>query len=314
MGPLQIILIIIGAALLLFVLPVLAMSFALYAVLLLRTSKNKWGHTCSFPDDPEYVRMYNAGLEWEKTVTDKKRPVQVKSGRYRLVGEYFDFGAKRAVIIIAGRTESYQYSYYFASAYERDGYNVLVIDNRAHGYSDGHINRLGYGEYKDIIKWSGLLVSLGNSSVVLHGICIGASTALFAAASKKCPGYIRAVVTEGMYVNFYESLKNHFKEKNKPLFPIIQGVVTHLFFISRANVVTDGPIRRIKKMYRPILMLQSRQDTYSVPEFAQVLYDRCPSETKKLVYFPVGAHSRIRINDEQGYDRTVSEFLSSLHL
>ena len=125
---------------------------------------------------------------------------------------------------------------------------------------------------------------------------------------------IRAVVTEGMYVNFYESLKNHFKEKNKPLFPMIHGVVTHLFFISRANVVTDGPIRRIKKMYRPILMLQSRQDTYSVPEFAQVLYDRCPSETKKLVYFPVGAHSRIRINDEQGYDRTVSEFLSSLHL
>ncbi len=310
MGPLQIILIAAGAVLLLFVIPVLAMSFVLYSILLLRTSKKKWGHTCSFPDDPEYVRMYNRGLEWEKTVTDKKRPVEVKSGRYRLVGEYFDFGADRAVLIIAGRTESYQYSYYFASGYEGKGYNVLVIDNRCHGDSDGRINRLGYGEYKDIIEWCRLLGRLGNKAVVLHGICIGASTALFAAVSEKCPDNVAAVVTEGMYVNFYESLKNHILEKKKPLFPILQGTAVHLFFISRANVVTDGPIKRIKKMRRPILMIQSRQDTYSLPELAQKLYDACPSENKKLVYFPVGAHSRVRINDERGYDEVVHAFLN----
>ena len=220
------------------------------------------------------------------------------------------FRADRAVLIIAGRTESYQYSYYFASGYEGKGYNVLVIDNRCHGDSDGRINRLGYGEYKDIIEWCRLLGRLGNKAVVLHGICIGASTALFAAVSEKCPDNVAAVVTEGMYVNFYESLKNHILEKKKPLFPILQGTAVHLFFISRANVVTDGPIKRIKKMRRPILMIQSRQDTYSLPELAQKLYDACPSENKKLVYFPVGAHSRVRINDERGYDEVVHAFLN----
>ncbi len=305
-----IILAVIAALLLFGVLPVLVMSFIIYSVLLIRNKPDKWGRVCSFPDDPEYKRMFDTGIEWGEKYKDKKSPVEVKSGRFRLAGEYFDFGGDKAVIIISGRTEGCLYSYYFAEPYRKSGYNVLVIDNRAHGLSEGKINSLGYREYKDIIAWSGLLKAKGNNTVVLHGICIGASTALFAATAKKCPEHIKAIVTEGMYVNFYESLKNHFTEKNKPIVPMAWGVVVHLFFISGANVVTDGPIKRIAYMKKPILMLQSREDTYSMPELAQKLYDKCPSADKKLVYFPKGAHSRIRINDEEAYDRTIEEFLA----
>lgn len=303
---------VLGAVILFFIAPVLSMSFAIYLVLLVRNKPDKWGRVCSFPEDPEYKRMYESGLEWGKKYEDKKRPVEVKSGKYRLVGEYFDFGADKAVIIIAGRTECCMYSYYFAEPYREKGYNVLVIDNRAHGWSDGKICSLGYKEYKDIIEWGKMLRGSGNKSVVLHGICIGASTALFVLTAKNCPDYITAMVSDGMYVNFYESFKNHMKEKNKPNFPMTYGVMTHIFFISGANVVTDGPLKRMPKMKKPILFLQSKEDTYSMPELAKKLYAACPSENKKLVYFDHGAHSRIRINDEQGYDDTVKDFLNTL--
>ena len=306
------ILIAVAAVFLLFILPVLAMSFAIYSVLLIRSKPDKWGRVCSFPEDEEYVGMYEKGLLWGEKYKDNKTPVNVKSGRFNLAGEYFDFGFDKAVIIIAGRTECCYYSYYFAEPYRDAGYNVLVLDNRAHGLSDGRINSLGYKEYKDIIAWSDMLHEKGNKSVVLHGICIGASTALFTVTAKNCPDHITAMVSDGMYVNFYESFKNHMAEKNKPNFPMTYGVMTHIFFISGANVVTDGPIKRIRKMKKPILMLQSKEDTYSLPELAVKLYDACPSEHKKLVYFDRGAHSRIRINDEEGYDSTVKEFLKTL--
>jgi alpha-beta hydrolase superfamily lysophospholipase len=306
------ILIAVAAVFLLFILPVLAMSFAIYSVLLIRSKPDKWGRVCSFPEDEEYVGMYEKGLLWGEKYKDNKTPVNVKSGRFNLAGEYFDFGFDKAVIIIAGRTECCYYSYYFAEPYRDAGYNVLVLDNRAHGLSDGRINSLGYKEYKDIIAWSDMLHEKGNKSVVLHGICIGASTALFTVTAKNCPDHITAMVSDGMYVNFYESFKNHMAEKNKPNFPMTYGVMTHIFFISGANVVTDGPIKRIRKMKKPILMLQSKEDTYSLPELAVKLYDACPSEHKKLVYFDRGAHSRIRINDEEGYDATVKEFLKTL--
>ncbi len=301
-----------AALLLLFIVPVLIMSYVLYSILLLRGKPDKWGRVCSFPEDPEYKRMYEAGLLWGEDNKDHKKPVKIKSGKYGLCGEYFDFGADKAVIIIAGRTECCYYSYYFAKPYAESGYNVLVIDNRAHGWSDGKVCSLGYKEYKDIIEWSRMLYEYGNKSVVLHGICIGASTALFTITANDCPDYITAMVSDGMYVSFYESFKNHMAEKKKPNFPMTYGVMTHIFFISGANVVTDGPLHRMPKMKKPILFMQSREDTYSLPELAEKLYAACPSENKKLVYFDHGAHSRIRINDEQGYDDTVKEFLQTL--
>ena len=303
---------VLAAVILLFVAPVLAMSFAIYYVLLVRNKPDKWGRVCSFPEDPEYKRMFDRGLEWGKKYEDKKRPVEVKSGKFRLVGEYFDFGADKAVIIIAGRTECCLYSYYFAEPYRESGYNVLVIDNRAHGLSDGKVCSLGYKEYTDITEWGKLLNGFGNKNVVLHGICIGASTALFTVTAKNCPEYISAMVSEGIYDNFYESFKNHMAEKNKPNFPMTYGVMAHIFFISGANAVTDGPLKRMPKMKKPILFMQSKEDTYSLPELAKKLYAACPSENKKLVYFDHGAHSRIRINDEKGYDETIKEFLNTL--
>ncbi|MCR5293122.1 MAG: alpha/beta fold hydrolase [Eubacterium sp.] len=293
--------------------PVVA-TCIIYGILLTRSDKKKWNRTCSMPEDEEYKRMHDIGMDWEKKHRGVKTPVMVRSGMYRLFGEYFDFGNDKAVIIIAGRMEACIYSYFFAEPYRRAGYNVLVIDNRAHGLSDGHIVSLGYKEYKDIIAWSRMLhKKFGVKEVVLHGICIGASTALFTLVSPKCPSYVKAMVAEGMYINFYESFKNHMIEKKKPLFPICQIMAALIFVMSGADIVNDGPLKRMPLLRKPILFLHSKEDIYSVPEFVPDLYDSCKAP-KKLVWFDSGAHSRIRINHMDKYDDTIIEFLDELSL
>ena len=295
------------------ILPTFVISSIIYTVLLVRTSDKKWGRECSIPDDEEYLRMFELGLEWDRQYGANKREVSITSEGYRLVGEYFDFGAKKAVIIIPGRMESLLYSYYFAEPFRKAGYNILTIDNRTHGLSEGKINSLYYREWPDLIAWSRFLHdSLGNESVVLHGICIGASGALYALASGKAPEYMRAMIAEGMYVSFYESLKNHMIEQKRPLYPFAWEVALLIRLISHANVVTDGPLWRIGKMTRPILMLQSEEDTFSLPEKAQLLFEKCASEEKELVYFPKGIHSRIRINNSEKYDQTIIDFLKKM--
>ncbi len=297
----------------LLILPTFVISSIIYTVLLVRTNKKKWGRTCSIPDDEEYLRMFEIGIEWDKEYAAYKREVEITSEGYRLFGEYFDFGAKKAVIIIPGRMESLLYSYYFAEPFRRAGYNVLTIDNRTHGLSDGVINSLYCREWPDLIAWSRFLHDeLKNEEIVLHGICIGASGALFALTSGKAPDYMRAMIAEGMYVSFYESLKNHMIEQKRPLYPFAWEVALLIRLISRANVVTDGPLWRIGKLDRPILMLQSEEDTFSLPEKAKLLYETCASSQKKLVFFPKGIHSRIRINNPEKYDQTIIDFLKDL--
>lgn len=306
-----ILLCVLGAAFVFGLLPFLIMAAVLWCKLLVRTSKQKWGRYCSIPDDEEYKRMFDLGIAWDAQYQAHKRPVEIKSGRFRLVGEYFDFGSKKAVIIIPGRMESLLYSYFFAEPYRAAGYNVLVIDNRAHGESDGVLSSLGYREYKDIENWAKLLHdSFGNERVWLHGICIGCSTALFTLTDPKCPDYLAGMTAEGMYKKFAVSFEQHFKERNKPMFPLGWITLFYLKLFAGADVVHDGPYKRIGCMHKPILMLHSREDTYSLPEFAQALYDACPSERKKLVWFPTAAHSRIRINHMEAHDAAIRDFLN----
>ena len=210
--------------------------------------------------------------------------------------------------------ESLLYSYYFAEPLREAGCSVLVIDNRAHGNSEGRISSLGYREYRDIIAWSRLLHdNFGIEKITLFGICIGASTALFTAVSDKCPDYIDSLAVEGMYVNFYESFLNHMRvdRPDRKEFPITQGVMFHIWAISGANAVTDGPIKRIGRLKKPILFLHSREDQYSLPDKAQILYDKCTAP-KTSVWFDKGQHARIRINNTEKYDEAVNVFLDSL--
>ncbi|MBO4432602.1 MAG: hypothetical protein J5852_03610 [Clostridia bacterium] len=294
-------------------LPVLILSSIIYTKLLIRTTKKKWGRECVFPDDEEYFSMFKEGLKWDEEYSSYKLTVDIKSGRFHLFGEYFDFGSKKAVIIIAGRMESLLYSYYFAEPYREAGYNVLVIDNRAHGLSTGVINSLGYREYKDILAWGKFLnEKRGVEKIVLHGICIGASTGLFALTNKRCPDYFSALVAEGMYTTFGESFKNHMIEDGHPLFPFAGGTEFYMWAISGANVVTDGPVKRIPRMLKPILFLHSKQDVFSKPEKAEVLYNLCPAKNKKLVWFDKGIHSRIRINNTEKYDKEIVDFLKDI--
>ena len=302
-----------GAAFLLFgVLPYFVMAGFLYTVLLVRTKPEKWGRECSMPDDEEIVRMFDEGLAWAERWQAHKTEVRIRNDGFGLCGEYFDFGHDKAVLIVAGRMESLLYSYYFAEPYRAAGCNVLVIDNRAHGLSDGKINSLGFKEYRDLLAWGRLLHEKGNRKIVIHGICIGSSAGLFALTAAGCPDYFAGLVAEGMYANFYESFRNHMIEQHHPNFPFTPLVMMYIRLISGADVVHDGPLKRIGRLDKPLLMLHSREDIYSTPDRAQAVFDACGAEEKRLEWFDRGAHSHIRINNTARYDQCIIDFLSRI--
>ena len=164
--------------------------------------------------------MWLDGIEWAKPHADKMTEVKIENDGFDLYGEYYDFGSDRCAVILSGRTESLCYGYYFAVPYAKNGYNVLVLDPRGHGLSDGEFNTVGFEESKDAIAWvKHIRDTFGISSFVFHGICIGAAAGMLALSSPDAPDCIHGIVTEGMFPNFGESMKNHMIEKRKQVFP-----------------------------------------------------------------------------------------------
>lgn len=284
-------------------------AYVVYRITLVRTSPDKWSRECSEKEDAEQIKMYKDAEFWLSLYVDKKVDVDIVNEGFHLFGEYLDFGSNKAVIIIAGRTEGCKYSYYFAEPYRRAGYNILVIDNRSHGLSDGKYNSLGLKEYSDIIAWGKFLHDNKNiNEIVLHGICIGSATALYALISDKCPNYMVGIIADGMYVDFKETTKNHIIEQKRPVYPCLNLIMWFFRLFTKEDAVKNGPIKVIKKLKKPILFIYSKEDIYSVPEKSQLLYDACESQ-KKILWFDKGGHSRVRINNQEKYDNSVIDYL-----
>lgn len=300
---------IIGAALVFYVIPNMFVAAIVFNILLVRTNKKKWSRSCSW-DDPEQERMFAEGEQWGKDNDAYHRRVSVKNGRLNLVGEYFDFGFSKTVIIVPGRMETCVYSYYFAEPYKKLGYNVLAIDNRSHGLSDGKFNTLGMREYKDLLIWAKFLHEQCHvQKIWFHGICIGGATALNAFTSENAPDYFEGLTVDGTYLHFGDMLERRIKARNRKAHPCTEFVMFYEFLVSGKNPAKHGPIHCIDKMNKPMLFLYSREDVFSPEDAVLKLYDKCPS-SKRLVWFDKGIHSHLRINAPELYDRAIADFVS----
>lgn len=288
-------------------------SYCAYTATLRRGKKEKWSREMPTDLSPEARLMYDAGLAWAAENADKKQDVHVTRDGFNLYGEYYDLGSDRSVMVLSGRTESLRYGYYFAIPYAKNGYNVLVVDPRAHGLSDGEYNTVGFEESRDAIEWVNLLVrKFGIRSVIFHGICIGAAGGVLALTSGNCPTEVHGIVTEGMFSNFYESVRNHMIEQRRPTF-ITLNLIDRWMRHFTGHTMKFGPIDVIDRLDVPLLMLHSREDMYSTPEYAAKLFERAGTPDKRIVWFEHGRHSMLRITDTDRYDGAISEFLASVN-
>ncbi len=287
-------------------------SYFVYVCTLKRRKKEQWSRELPGEMDSTSRQMYDIGLAWGKENSGHKKDVHIVNNGLNLYGEYYDFGSDRCVIILSGRTESLRYGYFFAIPYAKNGCNILVLDPRAHGLSDGEYNTVGFEESGDAIAWVKMLQeSFGIRSVIFHGICIGAAGGVLALTSGNCPDCVEGIVTEGMFPNFGESVKNHMKEKKKPVYPTYKLVDMWMKKYT-GHSMEIGPLNFIDKLSVPLLMLHSKEDLYSTPEYAQKLYDKAGTSQKRLVWFEHGRHSMLRITDTEKYDSSITEFLSQL--
>ena len=304
--------VVLGSGLLMWIVSYFVASHVAYTRTLRKKDKSTWGR-----EDIEHIAdyqrpMYAAGAAWAQDNAARKIDVHIVRDGLNLYGEYYDFGGERCAVILSGRTESLRYGYYFAIPYAENGCNVLVIDQRAHGLSDGMFNTVGFEESRDAVAWLKYMRDEFNiKSFVLHGICIGAATGMFALNNDECPDCVDGIVTEGMFSRFSESVKNHMIEQKRPVF-ITLGLMDKWMIHYTGHSMKYGPLDIISGIDTPLLMLHSREDIYSTPEYAKKLYDASGAVTKRLVWFEHGRHSMLRPTDTELYDRSIAQFLSEI--
>ncbi len=315
--PVIIIIIVVGALLvlgLLFsVLFTFLVAYKVYSKTLMRGKLGSWGRKeCSEPGNPALETMWKRGLAWVESDKSYIKELSITSNDgLKLVGEWFDYGFDKTVIILPGRRETLVYSYYYAQPYKKLGVNVLVIDQRAHGLSEGTYSTCGIKEAEDAKLWMEYMHNEHNQKeLYLHGICVGTCATSIATATFD-KDYLKAIILDSAFITYQEIYKNHYIESGHALFPVYYQIWMWFKHFTKCNINNAKTINYVPKFGNiPVLFIWGTKDVYCLPEKSKEIYAACSSNKKELVWFEGALHSRVRLSDEERYDAVIGDFLA----
>ncbi len=309
------VLIVLGAILLSSIPFSIWLVFAIARRVHLHTLSNRfeggWGRQCSAPDNEEQMKMWNDGIEYMAQFQDKKHDVSITNDGLKLVGEFYDLGHKKTAVFLCGRCECLIYGYYYAKPYIDSKYNVLFVDPRAHGFSEGTLSTVGIKESKDLVAWMKYIKQEFNQEAfVAHCVCVGGACGLLAAISDEGKELIEKVVLDGAFLNFKESYTRHYCDLGHKKFPVLYLIWFWFRMYNKVSIAKSDVLASLKIYDRPVLFLHSKNDKYSLPENAELLFNSSISKDKNIVWFDKGYHSHIRNNDTEKYDTAIKAFLT----
>ena len=267
-------------------------AYIVYSKTLMRGKSGTWGREhCSEPGCIPLETMWTKGLDWQKDNVSFTKELAIKSkDGLKLVAEWFDYGFDKTVIILPGRRETLVYSYFYANPYREAGVNVLVIDQRAHGFSEGTYSTGGIKEAEDVSLWMKYLHDeLGQKEIVLHGICVGTCCATIVATKYKT-NYLKAVILDSAFISYKEIYKNHYLEGGHKLFPVFYQIWMWFKFFTKCDINDSNPEKYMPDFDLPVLFMWGTKDVYCLPEKSKILYGKCGSKKKEIAWFEGAEH------------------------
>lgn len=309
--------IIVALILIFIVIPYVGMAFVMppivFNLVLKRRHEDNWSR--NHPSDlknEEMLAMWDQALSFRKQNEQYESEIETTtSDGLHLKGLYYDFGSKTAVIIVPGRPESCIYSLHYAYPYKDKGINVCVIDTRAHGLSEGEYSGCAYAEKKDILAFAKTLHEKGIEKIILHGICVGSGAIAFVLGSPH-PSYIKGAVTDGLFHDFYSTMKRRIRRNHGIVYPTIFLFRHKIKKLYGVDIKKEGAFTLAQNFDVPFLMLASKKDIFSIPKETAFLFALNGSKEKEMVWFEEGAHSHLRITDHLRYDEAVYRLIDKV--
>ena len=187
----------------------------------------------------------------------------------------------------------------------RIGHSALVVDQRACGYSDGHIITFGAKESRDCLLWIDYVINNINkdAKIILTGISMGASTVMIS-AGEKLPENVIGVLADCGFTSMEAIIKKVIRDIKLPpslLWPFIY-IGARLY----GGFKPDSPsaIESIRNCNLPVIFYHGEADGFVPAYMSEENFDACAAEHKRLVLIKNADHGLAFPTD---MDKYVSE-------
>lgn len=196
---------------------------------------------------------------------------------------------------------------------ELSGYNVLLVDQRAHGNSDGKLISFGIRERYDVLDWVNYAVERFGSDVkiILSGVSMGAATVLMA-SDLDLPFNVRGIIADCGYSSPAAIIKKVCREDfHLPvwlMYPVIRltAKVFGGFDLEEASAVES-----VKNSKVPIILFHGDDDRY-VPRWMADEILAAAGDKAQLHVIPKAGHALSYLEDQPRYHAAVIPFCKEI--
>lgn len=237
---------------------------------------------------------------------------------FRLSGKLYlndDTESQKSVILCHGFKSSGEVDFCTAfKKYMESGFNVLIIDQRAHGNSDGQYSSMGIMESYDIVAWCKWLeMCFGTGSeIVVHGVDMGAFAAVAAGANPEMPQNVKCIIADSIYPLIHKVVSDKVK-KNLSFLSKPAVVIMNAFFRNHIGFdMRDFSLFAIAKDVKiPVLFIHSENDATTPLGTAEFIMKKIPAKTD-LVSIKKAFHGTCFIKDEDECMNSIIKFIGEL--
>lgn len=190
---------------------------------------------------------------------------------------------------------------------------MLQIDARSHGESEGEYIGFGCLDREDLLRWIDWVINNcgSDTEIILHGISMGASTALMA-SGLALPNQVKGIVSDCAFTSPKEVFTHVLKTMyHLPAFPVIPGADLVNRKLAGYGMDECNAKREVMKATVPILFIHGEKDTFVPVEMCHEIYECCASPKKKLIV-EGAAHGESYYKETKKYEAALDDFLGTV--
>ena len=198
--------------------------------------------------------------------------------------------------------------------YWEEGYNILMVDQRSHGQSQGETITMGIKERHDCVKWVEYAVNRFGPDVriLLGGISMGAATVLMAAELlQDCPN-VKGILADCGYSTVEGVMKEAVRHKKLPVEPSWKLLKLGAKLYGSFNPEEASAVESLRNSKIPVVFIHGEADG-RVPA-VMTAENKAACSTDRIATFlvPEAEHGMSFFLDKEGYCETVVTFVKSL--
>ena len=218
--------------------------------------------------------------------------------------------ARAAILCFHGyRSEGLQDFAPMPEFYNALGLNVLIVDQRACGKSEGTYTTFGILERRDVVTWANFLDEwLDGMPLLLDGISMGASSVMLA-ADLDLPMSVKGIIADCGFTSPWDIIAHCGKQWfHMPAFPLVHILSGAARLMFGGGYRSCSTLTSLANSSHPLLLLHGGEDDFVPTYMSEENYNAASGYKRKLIV-PGAGHGLSYLIDQQRCQQELSDFV-----